>query len=258
MLPPWVQGTPVSIDPRRLRSPARTAAGGNAVGARLLSACFNDRQIATLILLGCLQGAVASDVQQEIRFCPADVARTYHLDSRARVQSLVLPHIAVINHAAAPFAVDAIHLELIKGGHLLDTRHLNAADVEKLASNSSEIQELARDASFMFCGTELIGPGINLAGPVLHAKEGLVVTNEVFAFSGERDTLRVRVEGTVAGKGVELSATLPVTSKISKTDWLFPVRGVSYVGWGLASTPRIVGYCLRRMHWISPDWVGVA
>jgi murein DD-endopeptidase MepM/ murein hydrolase activator NlpD len=91
---------------------------------------------------------------------------------------------------------------------------------------------LAREASFMFCGAELIAPGIKLAGPVLHANEGLMVTNEVFAFSRERDALRVRVEGTVAGKGVELSATLPVTSKFAKTDWLFPLHGVSYVGWG--------------------------
>ncbi|WP_129778356.1 M23 family metallopeptidase [Peristeroidobacter soli] len=198
----------------------------------------------TLVLIGCLRDADASDAQ-EIRFCPADVARTYPLDSRARVQSLLLPHIAVINHADAPFTVNAIHLELIKGGQLLDTRHLNAADVQRLAGNSAEIEALAREASFMFCGTELIAPGIKLAGPVLHANEGLVVTNEVFAFNRERDTLRVRVEGTVAGKGAELSATLPVTSKISKTDWLFPVRGVSYVGWGAS---------LHTAHrWVLPE-----
>ncbi|MFC4312300.1 M23 family metallopeptidase [Steroidobacter flavus] len=199
---------------------------------------------ATLILIGGLQDAGASEAQ-EIRFCPADVARTYPLDSRARVQSLLLPHIAVINHATAPFTVDAIHLELIKGGELLDTRRLNAADVARLASNSAETQELARDASFMFCGTELIAPDIKLAGPVLHANEGLVVTNEVFAFSRERDTLRVRVEGTVAGKGVELSATLPVASNMARTDWLFPLRGVSYVGWGAS---------LHTAHrWVLPE-----
>lgn len=186
---------------------------------------------ATLILLGS-HAVAASEARQEIRFCPADVARTYPLDSRARVQSLLIPHIAVINHAAAPFTVDAIHLELIKDREVLDARHLNAAEVARLASNSADLQELAREAAFMFCGTELIASGIKLAGPVLHANEGLMVTNEVFAFSRARDTLRVRVEGTVAGKAVQLSATLPVTSNLAKTDWLFPLHGVSYVGWG--------------------------
>jgi hypothetical protein len=79
-------------------------------------------------------------VPQEIRFCPADVARTYPLDSRGRVQSLLMPHVAVINYSATPFTVNAIHLELIEGGQVLDVRHLNAADVQRFASNSSEIQ----------------------------------------------------------------------------------------------------------------------
>jgi hypothetical protein len=57
---------------------------------------------ATLILLGFQQAVAGSEARQEIRFCPADVARTYPLDSRARVQSLPMPHMAVINHAAAP------------------------------------------------------------------------------------------------------------------------------------------------------------
>ena len=187
---------------------------------------------ATLILLAGMQAIAASEAQQEIRFCPADLARAYPLDSRARVQSLLTPHIAVINHSAAAFTVDAIHLELLESGQVLDVRHLSVADVKRMASNSSDIQQWLREASFMFCGTDLIAPGIKLGGPVLGANEGLMVTNEVFAFSRERDTLRVRVEGTVAGKSAELSATLPVTSKFARTDWLFPLHGVSYIGWG--------------------------
>src|SRR4051812_13852264 len=94
-------------------------------GRLYVSRTFMRLLFATLILLSCLLDAVASEVQQEVRFCPADVARTYPLDSRARVHSLVLPHIAVINHAATAFTVNAIHLELISGGQSLDARHLN-------------------------------------------------------------------------------------------------------------------------------------
>jgi hypothetical protein len=180
---------------------------------------------AIMISLSCLQAIAAGEPQQEIRFCPGDVARTYPLDSRGRVQSLLVPHVAVINHAATAFTVSAIHLELLKGGQVVDARHLDAADIQRFASNGPDIQEV-------FCGTDLIAPGIKLAGPELHTNEGLVVTNQVFAFNERRDTLRVRAEGASAGKPAQLTATLPVTSDFPKTGWLFPVRGVSYIGWG--------------------------
>jgi murein DD-endopeptidase MepM/ murein hydrolase activator NlpD len=184
------------------------------------------------IFLGCLPAIAAGESRQEIRFCPGDVARTYPLDSRNRVQSLLAPHIAVINHAAAAFTVNVIYLELLKGEQVVDARRLDAADIQRFASNGPGIQEVVQMASFMFCGTDLIAPGIKLAGPELHTNEALIVTNQVFAFNEKRDTLRVRAEGTSAGEPVELTAMLPVTSDFSKTSWLFPVRGVSYVGWG--------------------------
>jgi murein DD-endopeptidase MepM/ murein hydrolase activator NlpD len=200
---------------------------------------------AMLISLGCLQTIAAGEPRLEIRFCPGDVARTYPLDSRGRVQSLLAPHIAVINHAAAAFTVNAIHLELLKDGQVVDTRHLDTADIQRFASNGPGIQEVAQVASFMLCGTELIAPGIKLAGPTLQANEGLMVTNQVFAFNDKRDTLRVRAEGTSAGTPAQLIATLPLTSDFPKTTWQFPLRGVSYVGWGASlHTPH---------RWVLPE-----
>lgn len=185
-----------------------------------------------LILLACLPGMAAAQPKQEIRFCPGDVARTYPLDSRGRVQSLLVPHIAVINRSAEAFTVRALHVELLKSGRVVDARHLEAADIQQFASKGPEIQDVAQNASFMFCGTELLAPEIKLAGPTLRTNEGLVVTHQVLAFNDGRDTLRVRVEGSAAGKPAELTATLPVTSDLPKTTWLFPLRGVSYAGWG--------------------------
>ncbi len=187
---------------------------------------------AILISLGCLQVIAADEPRQEIRFCPGDVATTYPLDSRGRVQSLLAPHIAVINRAATPFTVSAIHLELLKGEQVIDARHMDAADIQRFASNGPGIQEVVQMASFMFCGADLIAPGIKLAGPALQTNEGLVVTNQVFAFNEKRDTLRVRIEGASAGVPAELTATLPVSSELPEARWLFPLRGVSYVGWG--------------------------
>jgi len=205
--------------------------------------------IVTLISLSSSQAAGGPEPGQEIRFCPADVARTYPLDSRGRVQSLLAPHVAVINHAAAPFTLDAVYVELLRGGEVIDTRRLDGADIERFASNSAGIQETLQVASFVFCGTDLIAPDVKLAGPQLGTNEGLVVTNQVFAFDQARDTLRVRVQGVAEDRAVELSATLPVNSEFGATDWLFPLHGVSYVGWGAS---------LHTAHrWVSAEAYGL-
>jgi hypothetical protein len=86
---------------------------------------------------------------------------------------------------------------------------------------------------------------VRLAGPVLHANEGLLVVHEVLAFNGKRDALRVRVEGMTEGKPSQASATLPIVSELTERTWTFPLRGVSYVGWGPS---------LHTGHrWISPQ-----
>lgn len=197
------------------------------------------------MVLACLKQAAAAEDRQEIRFCPADFARTYPLDSRGRVQSLLAPHVAVLNHADAPFSISAIRLELLEGQQVIDTRRLGAADLERFASNGPGIQEAMQAVSFMFCGGDLVPPGIKLAGPVLRAQEGIVVTNEVLAFNGHRDAVRVVIEGTSDGKASQLAATLPIKSEFSRTAWQFPLRGVSYVGWGAS---------LHTAHrWVLPE-----
>lgn len=201
--------------------------------------------VAVLIFVACLRQAAAAEDPREIRFCPADVARTYPLDSRERVQSLLAPHIAVLNHADAPFTISAIRLELLEGQQVIDARRLGAADLERFASNGPGIQEAMQAVPFVFCGKDLLTPGIKLAGPVLRANEGLVVTNQVFAFNGHRDAIRVVIEGTTGGKPAQLTAALPITSEFSKTSWQFPLRGVSYVGWGAS---------LHTAHrWVPPE-----
>lgn len=201
--------------------------------------------LAMLISLASLQALAAAEPEREIRFCPVDLARTYPLDSRGRVQSLLVPHFVVVNHAAMPFTVNTVDIELLQGDEVVDTRHLDAADLQRFASNGPGIQEVLQMASFMFCGAELVAPGIKLAGPALNRNEGVVVTNQVLAFNDKRDTLRVRATGTSAGKPAQVSATLPVTSDFSKTTWLFPLRGVSYIGWGAS---------LHTGHrWILPE-----
>ena len=87
-----------------------------------------------------------------------------------------------------------------------------------------------KQVAFQFCGTDLIPPSIKLAGPKLEKDQALLITSQVFAFRGKRDTLRVRARGNVTGSATEITGTLPIKSEFAKNTYIFPVRGVAYVG----------------------------
>ena len=170
----------------------------------------------------------------EIRFCPASTVRTYPLESRRELQGLLLQNLAVINHGAAAFKIKAVVLELLQSGKVTDLKQLDASDIQRAADRGAKMQAggILKEVAFQFCGTNLIPAAVKLAGPNLERDQALLVTSQVFAFNGTRDTLRVRVEGEMAGKATEVSATLPIKSDFAKNTYIFPLRGVCYVGWG--------------------------
>jgi hypothetical protein len=170
----------------------------------------------------------------EIRFCPASAVHTYPLESRRELQGLLLQNLAVINHGAAAFKIKAVVLELLQSGKVTDLKQLDASDIQRAADRGAKMQAggILKEVAFQFCGTNLIPPAVKLAGPNLERDQALLVTSQVFAFNGTRDTLRVRVEGEMAGKATEVSATLPIKSDFAKNTYIFPLRGVCYVGWG--------------------------
>jgi murein DD-endopeptidase MepM/ murein hydrolase activator NlpD len=170
----------------------------------------------------------------EIRFCPALAVHTYPLESRRELQGLLLQNLAVINHGAAAFKIKAVVLELLQSGKVTDLKQLDASDIQRAADRGAKMQAggVLKEVAFQFCGTNLIPPAVKLAGPNLERDQALLVTSQVFAFNGTRDTLRVRVEGEMAGKATEVSATLPIKSDFAKNTYIFPLRGVCYVGWG--------------------------
>jgi hypothetical protein len=170
----------------------------------------------------------------EIRFCPAASVRTYPLEDRRELQSLLLHNMAVINHGAAAFQVKGITFELLKADKVLDAKQLEATAIQRAADRGAKMQAagVLQQAAFQFCGTNLIPPEVKLAGPKLDRNQALIITSQAFAFSGVRDSLRVRVEGEIGGKKKTVAATLPIRSDFAKNTYIFPLRGVSYVGWG--------------------------
>jgi murein DD-endopeptidase MepM/ murein hydrolase activator NlpD len=181
-----------------------------------------------------LSAAAAPQKSVEIRFCPASAVRTYPLESRRDLQSLLLQNVAVINHGSAPFKIDDIDIELLQANRVVESRKLDREAVQRIADRGAKLQAagILEQVAFQFCGTDLIGSDIKLAGPILDRNRGLLIIEQVFAFRGARDTLRVRVHGNVDGHAAEFTGSIPIKSEFAQNNYIFPLRGVWYVGYG--------------------------
>ncbi|PYK13308.1 MAG: hypothetical protein DME65_02230 [Verrucomicrobia bacterium] len=182
-----------------------------------------------------LSSAFAEKPQSvEIRFCPASAVRTYPLESRRDLQSLLLQNAAVINHGSAPFKIDGIDVELLQSNQVVESRRLDREAVQRFADRGAKLQaaDVIKQVAFQFCGTDLIGPNIKLGGLILDRDRALLITQQVFAFTGARDTLRVRVHGNLDDHATEFAGSLPIKSEFAKNKYIFPLRGVWYAGWG--------------------------
>jgi hypothetical protein len=102
----------------------------------------------------------------EIRFCPSSIVRTYPLESRRELQSLMLQNMAVVNHGTAPLKIDNIELELLQAGQVLDSKKLDDKLIQHFSDRGAKMQQagVLHEVAFQFCGTDLIAPGIKLGG----------------------------------------------------------------------------------------------
>jgi hypothetical protein len=163
----------------------------------------------------------------EIRFCPAAQVRTFPLESRRSVQSLVLQNAAVINRGMTPAAITEVVVELLADGSPVDARRIAGANLARVAAAGPAIQSsgMLRLIAFQFCGSAMIAEGTKLGGPTLAPGEALLLSQQPFGFRGKRDALRLRVLARVADRDVEVAAMLPIVADVSKTAFRFPLRG---------------------------------
>jgi murein DD-endopeptidase MepM/ murein hydrolase activator NlpD len=170
----------------------------------------------------------------ELRFCPASAVRTYPLEDRRDLQSLLLQNVAVINHGSAPFKIADIDIELLQANRVVESRKLDREAVQRLADRGAKLQGagILEQVAFQFCGTDLVGPSIKLAGATLARDQALLIVEQIFAFRGARDTLRVRVHGNLDGHSTEFTGSIPIKSEFAQNKYIFPLRGVWYAGSG--------------------------
>jgi murein DD-endopeptidase MepM/ murein hydrolase activator NlpD len=190
--------------------------------------------VAVCLMLSLFSAAAESPKSVEIRFCPASAVRTYPLESRRDLQSLLLQNVAVINHGSAPFKIDDIDIELLQANRVVESRKLDREAVQRIADGGAKLQAagVLQQVGFQFCGKELIAPSVKLAGATLARDQALLIVSQVFAFNGARDTLRVRVHGNVDDRATEFAGSIPIKSEFAQNKYIFPLRGVWYVGYG--------------------------
>ena len=106
--------------------------------------------------------------------------------------------------------------------------------MQRIADRGAKLQTagVLEQVGFQFCGTDLIAPSIKLAGPILNTNQALLVTSQVLAFNGKRDTLRVRVHGNAGSDSEEFAGSIPIKSEFAKNKYIFPLRGICYAGYG--------------------------
>jgi murein DD-endopeptidase MepM/ murein hydrolase activator NlpD len=190
--------------------------------------------VAVCLMLSLLSAAAETPRSVEIRFCPASAVRTYPLESRRNLQSLLLQNVALVNHGSTPFKIDDIEIELLESNRVVESRKLNRDAVQRIADRGAKLQAagILQQVGFQFCGTDLIAPDIKLGGPSLDRNRALLITQQAFAFNDARDTLRVRVHGNVDGHAAEFTGSIPIKSEFATNKYIFPLRGIWYVGYG--------------------------
>ncbi|HEY3815015.1 MAG TPA: M23 family metallopeptidase [Caulobacteraceae bacterium] len=168
----------------------------------------------------------------EIRFCPSGQVRTYPLESRRDIQSLLLQNTVVVNRNAAPVQVGEVDVALMAKGVAVDEKHLSGEQLKAFAASGRKIQASGMMAvvGFQFCGDRVIEKGMTLSGPSLQPGQAMLLTYQAFAFRNARDAVRVTVRdaaGAVRGEGV-----IAINEAMSKTGFIWPLKGAWFAGVG--------------------------
>lgn len=162
----------------------------------------------------------------EIRFCPASVLRPYPLDSLRGVQGLLIQNVAALNHADSQAEISAIEISLLRGGEVQDTRRIAGAALASALQGGQAMQAHGVDQllPFQFCDGRLYGEARLAVGPTVEAGQAALVTQQVFAWRGQRDEARVTVTATVAGREVTTSHSIRIDAATSTTRFRWPLR----------------------------------
>lgn len=156
----------------------------------------------------------------EVRLC-GDVLRTFPLHEQRELNSAVVHAFAVVNSGAVAERLDRLDIELLDHDLVRDRQSLYPADVARAAATGARMAGLSSILPSLFCNGKLLQGAKLAANDMLAPGEAVIFMNQVVAWSGSRDTLRV-----TAGSA---RAELRIDTRPARTQALWPIAGVSYV-----------------------------
>ena len=186
--------------------------------------------IAAAFLLISAFAAPAMAAEAAIRVFPGGPLHAYPLDSVRGVQSLVVHNVAVINTSKAPITVGEIRFELLRGEQVIESRVLAGPDIERYARGGAGAQAAGMIDAIAFQFGDVLGkPAARLPGvPLLQPGEGLLVTSQVFSWTGQRDGLRISASAATPG-AARAGLTVPVVTAQPEPRYEFPLKGRFYI-----------------------------
>lgn len=173
-----------------------------------------------------------------ISFCPSARVYAYPLESHRKIESVLLHNALITNRSPTDLLVTRVDIEAMSKGRVVEARHLEGPELDRAAGNGVGLQSSGaiKAVPFEFCDGPATDSHLKLTGPALGAGQGLLIFQQLLAFQGEADALRLTVHALAGSTPVEAAATLPVRMELSKTVFRFPLRGVWYVEVG--ATPH--------------------
>ena len=172
----------------------------------------------------------------EIRFCPTSELRTYPLETRRQIGSVVLHDVAIVHRGAGNFEVTSITIDLLIAGQAVDTRRLAGAALRRALSQGPAPRPASGAPRIPCVNWEEERLADTAGNPVLAPGRAFFLATQLLAFQGPRDLLRVTVHGRSGRRDVQASATIPLRSGTSRTVYRFPLRAVWWAGVG--ATPH--------------------
>jgi murein DD-endopeptidase MepM/ murein hydrolase activator NlpD len=178
-----------------------------------------------------LLAAVGTARAVEIRFYPEKRVKQYELDATRGLRSVLLQNLAIINDTDAEVTVLQVDLEVLERGVSYDTRRMRAAELDRAAAAGAGLQSsgMLGALTFQFGGTTLLPEGTSLAATrVLKGRTALLLTQQLFTFSGQRDAIRVNVQTSIGMS----EATIFISPLTTRTGFALPLDGMWYDGAG--------------------------
>ena len=181
-----------------------------------------------LLLAALCVGAVTPAAAVEVRFYPVDRVYSYDLASDRDAHSVMVQNVALLNDGTAPTTISTVTIQLLQGERVIEERHLGPPELDQAAGNGKALSgDLWKMLSFQFGGDRLVPAEMHHGSSrTLNPGEALIFGSQMFAYRGQRDSVRVIVNDNIA------HGAIPICNTMSQTRFQFPLRGIWYAGSG--------------------------